>query len=190
MDSVGDAEGWASNIVQGKTETDPARVTQLMNSLSLDNRRPLEEFASSFVPLDVDERSVVLAEQTVREGQASFRLRLLDAYKGRCAITGEHTEPVLDAAHIQPYLGPRSNHLQNGLLLTKEFHALFDRGYVAITPDLKVRVSPRLQSDWQNGRRYYPYDGLSLQAVPDAAASKPSPEALAWHLERVFLKSA
>lgn len=42
---------------------------------------------------------------------------------------------VLDAAHIQPCLGPRSNHPQNGLVLTKEFHALFDRGYVTVTPE-------------------------------------------------------
>lgn len=27
-----------------------------------------------------------------------------------------------------------SNHVQNGVLLTEEFHTLFDRGYVTITP--------------------------------------------------------
>ena len=37
-----------------------------------------------------------------------------------------------ESAHIQPYLGPRSNHVQNGVLLTKELHALFDAGYVTI----------------------------------------------------------
>jgi hypothetical protein len=47
---------------------------------------------------------------------------------------------VLDAAHIQPYLGPRSNHLQNGILLTKESHTLFDLGYVTMTPDHVIRV--------------------------------------------------
>ena len=64
-------------------------------------------------------RALVLREIAEREGQGAFRVRLLRAYEGRCAITGEHTEPVLDAAHIQPYLGPGSNHIQNGLLLTK-----------------------------------------------------------------------
>ena len=93
------------------------------------------------MPLDLDERTIVLREVTDREGQGAFRLRMLRAYDGQCAITGEHTAPVLDAAHIQPYLGPRSNHVQNGLLLTKEFHALFDEGYVAVTPDYEVRVS-------------------------------------------------
>ena len=60
------------------------------------------------------------------EGQGPFRLRMLDSH-GRRAISGERTGPVLDGAHIQPYLGPRSNHVQNGLLLTTDLHALFDR---------------------------------------------------------------
>lgn len=115
--------------------------------------------------MEADERRVVEASQVEREGQGVFRARLLDAYGRRCAITGEHTEPVLDAAHIQPYLGPRSNHVQNGLVLTKEFHALFDRGYVTITPDYVVRVSERLKTEFRNGRRYYPYDGQRLEQI-------------------------
>jgi putative restriction endonuclease len=97
---------------------------------------------------------------------------------------------VLDAAHIQPYLGPRSNHLQNGLLLTKEFHTLFDRGYVTITPEHVIRVSPRLRSEWHNGRRYYPYDGQALVQLPEQEKNWPSKATLAWHNERVFRSAA
>lgn len=101
------------------------------------------ELADNFSPLEFDERAFALRDAVTREGQGAFRLRLLHAYGGRCAITGEHTEPVLDAAHIQPYLGPRSNHLQNGLLLTKEFHALLDEGYVgAGLRDSRQRAAP------------------------------------------------
>ena len=82
----------------------------------------------------------------------------------------------------------RSNHLQNGLLLTKEFHTLFDRGYVTVTPDYRVRVSPRLRSDWQNGRRYYPYDGQPLLQLLDQS-SRPSAAVLAWHNEKRFLRA-
>lgn len=180
----GAERGWAPNIVQGKTETDPVRVDLLLAEIGQD--APEEFEVDAFEPLEVDERIFVLAEQAAREGQGTFRARVLDAYGGRCAITGEHTEPVLDAAHIQPYLGPRSNHVQNGLLLTKEFHALFDRGYVAITPDHIVRVSPRLRDDWKNGRRYYPYDGRPLVQLPEREELRPSPAALAWHARRVF----
>ena len=123
----------------------------------------------------------------MREGQGGFRLRLLDAYGNQCAITGEHTVPVLDAAHIQPYLGPASNHVQNGMLLTKEFHALFDRGYVTVTPEHVVKVSTRLKKDFSNGRRFYPFDGQVLAKLPLDTRLFPSADALQWHGAHVFL---
>jgi len=176
--------GWAPNIVQGRTETDPARMELLLNEVALD--APAELEIDEFLPMEADERTVVMASHVEREGQGVFRARLLEAYDGRCAITGEHTQPVLDAAHIQPYLGPRSNHVQNGLLLTKEFHALFDSGYVTITPDHIVRVSECLRTEWKNGRRYFPYDGKRLEHVPRDSHRRPSEAALEWHGQHVF----
>lgn len=184
----GESEGWAPNIVQGKREQDPVRASHLLAEIQYDHLTVPEDLMDSpFLPIDTDERQVVLARTRPRLGQGIFRSRLLDAYGRSCAITGEHTEIVLDAAHIQPYLGPRSNHVQNGLLLTKEFHTLFDRGYVTVTPDLEVRVSSRLRTEWQNGKRYYAYDGQPLQAQPEGSGVRPSPEALDWHGRKVFL---
>lgn len=182
----GEAEGWSSNIVRGKTENDAARAVRLLAEMQASDQLIPDLAPGPFEPILGDERR--FDEQTValREGQGAFRARLLDAYGRSCAITGEHTQPVLDAAHIQPYLGPRSNHVQNGLLLTKEFHTLFDLGYVTVTPDYVVRVSPSLSQDWHNGKRYYPYDGKPLVAVPETPGLRPSEAALAWHNERVF----
>ena len=181
------SEGWAPNIVQGKTERDEARASRLLAEISYDHLDTPEEFLSeTFEPLDADEREILLAKSRPRVGQGTFRSRLLDAYGRRCAITGEHTEIVLDAAHIQPYLGPRSNHIQNGLLLTKEFHTLFDSGYVTITPDYRVRVSPQLKDEWDNGVRYYPYDGQRLLVQPETVRDRPGREVLEWHGERVY----
>lgn len=180
--------GWHGTIVRGKTEEDPHRIELLQQRMVGD--APPEFDSPVFTPLDADERKIAMAAQVQREGQGAFRARLLDAYNGCCAITGEHTEPVLDAAHIQPYLGARSNHIQNGLAMTKEFHALFDRGYVTVTPEFVVRISPRLRMDWNNGRRYFPYDGQRLVQVPARKQDRPSPEALAWHNKRKFLEIA
>jgi putative restriction endonuclease len=185
----GAPEGWAPNIVQGKTEKDETRAARLAATILTDARRVPDDLAGRFALLDVDDRSWALREIANREGQGTFRLRLLSAYEGQCAITGEHTAPVLDAAHIQPYLGPGSNHVQNGLLLTKEFHALFDEGYVAVTPDYEVRVSERLRADWKNGKRYYPYHGQHLIHLPAGQEHRPSRDALAWHLEHVFKRT-
>ena len=33
-------------------------------------------------------------------------------------------------------------------------HRLFDKGYVTITPDLRIEVSDRLREDYSNGRSY------------------------------------
>lgn len=184
----GEAEGFHRNIQQGATERDPARVQQLLSLIGPSALVRDAEFGDQFRLVASDDRAwKEHAAQAVREGQGSFRLRLLDAYGSQCAITGEHTEPVLDAAHIQPYLGPASNHVQNGLLLAKEFHTLFDRGYVTITPEHVVKVSTRLKADFANGRRYYPYDGRPLAKLPRTESLRPSAEALEWHGKHVFL---
>ncbi|QDU65286.1 HNH endonuclease [Engelhardtia mirabilis] len=183
----GEAEGWAPNIVQGKAERDGNRASRLLGEIHYDHLTTPEELAAeTFTPLDVDDRELIDASSRARVGQGTFRSRLLGAYGRRCAITGEHTEIVLDAAHIQPYLGPLSNHVQNGLLLTKEFHTLFDRGYVTVTPELEVRVSTRLKAEWDNGVRYYAYDARPLRVFPGAVHERPAPEVLEWHGERVF----
>ncbi len=181
----GSERGWASNIVQGKTASDPANAELLLEAIRSDGLARPDDFAERFTPLVLDERLVAAHNIAQREGQAAFRLRLLDAYGG-CAITGEKTQPVLDAAHIQPYLGAKSNHIQNGLVLTKEFHALYDRGYVSITPDRAIHVSPRLREEWSNGKRYYDFDRQQLRRVPEREELQPSPDALQWHYEKVF----
>jgi len=186
----GAARGWRGNGPnRGKTETDPGRARLLFACIQRDHRDVPEDLRDpEFEPLDVDEREIVLARTRPRRGQGTFRTRLLTAYGGRCAVTGEHTEVVLDAAHIQPYLGPRSNRLQNGVLLTKEFHALLDEGYVTITPEYRLRVSPRLRDEWQNGHRYYPFDQTPLRVRPESRAEWPSPRVLEWHGAKVFKK--
>ena len=128
---------------------------------------------------------IALRQIAERYGQGTFRARLLTAYAGRCAITSERSVPVLDAAHIQPYYGPTSNHVQNGLLLRADLHRLYDAGYLTVTPDLRVNVSPRLREDYENGRNYYAMAGEQIR-VPDSASLQPSRAALEWHASRVF----
>lgn len=64
--------------------------------------------------------------------------------------------------------------------------APFARAYVTVTPDYEVHVSARLREDWENGHRYYPFDRQKLLVLPGEEA-RPSPEALEWQRERVFL---
>lgn len=192
----GPERGYADTGVQrGRTERDPANLELLAAAVASDGIAAPSEFSADFDLVAEDARKVARRTQVEREGQGAFRLRLLDAYGRQCAITGEHTEPVLAAAHIQPYLGPRSNHIQNGLLLTQEFHTLFDKGLVAIEPpvgsagDYRLRVSGLLQERWNNGRRYRDYDGVPLR-VPANPGLRPSRAALDWHLGEVYEKAS
>src|SRR4051794_4193961 len=80
-----------------------------------------------------------------RAGQSEFRQRLLDAYGGRCAVTGCDVEEALQAAHIIPYLGEHSNETSNGILLRADVHNLFDSYVLSIDPDTStVRIAPNL----------------------------------------------
>ncbi|MEQ8823634.1 MAG: HNH endonuclease [Filomicrobium sp.] len=92
-----------------------------------------------------DGRRKILRAVAVRQGQAKFRERLLDAYDARCAITGTPILATLQAAHIVPYNGPDTNSVQNGLLLRADIHNLFDLGLIQVNPDtLEVEVSDEL----------------------------------------------
>jgi putative restriction endonuclease len=120
-----------------------------------------------------------------RLGQGAFRVMVTDAYGRRCAVTNERTLPVLEAAHIKPYSLVGTHEVSNGLLLRSDLHTLFDRGYVTVTPDLRLRVSGRIHEEFDNGGDYYAFDGRTIRA-PDAPDERPSRDLLEWHADTVF----
>jgi putative restriction endonuclease len=120
-----------------------------------------------------------------RLGQGTFRVAVTGAYRGSCAVTGEHSMPVLEAAHIRPYEDEGQHTVSNGLLLRADVHPLFDRGYVTVSPDLKFVVSQRLKQEFANGAVYYEHHGKQIH-LPSQVADRPSVELLRWHNENVF----
>jgi putative restriction endonuclease len=120
-----------------------------------------------------------------RLGQGLFSLAVRDAYDGACAVTGEHSGPVLEAAHIIPYARGGEHRVDNGLLLRSDLHRLYDRGYVTVSPDYEFRVGNRLREEFKNGRSYYGLNGSRI-TVPDNALCRPSRERLEWHMREVF----
>jgi putative restriction endonuclease len=120
-----------------------------------------------------------------RLGQNTFRIAVLDAYGRACSVTNEHSLPALEAAHIQSYANEGPHDVRNGVLLRADLHRLFDKGYVTITTDLRLEVSPRLKRDFRNGRTYYPLHGATVR-VPTGGALKPAREFLEWHQANVY----
>lgn len=72
-----------------------------------------------------------------RPGQLKFKNDLMFVYGGECCISGCDIREALDGAHIDPYESTRSDHVQNGLLLRRDLHALFDAGLLRIEPRTK-----------------------------------------------------
>lgn len=140
--------------------------------------------ASTRQPVAADAR---YAEVSTRQrlGQRGFRVAVLDAFGRSCAVTGEHSLPVLEAAHIRPYADGGEHSVANGLLLRSDVHRLYDRGYVTVGGDGAFRVSPRLRTDFDNGKAYYALDGRLAQ-LPEPP-NGPDRNLLDWHRQRVFL---
>jgi putative restriction endonuclease len=122
-----------------------------------------------------------------RLGQGIFRVAVTGAYRRACAITGEHSLPALEAAHIVPYSKGGEHDVSNGLLLRSDFHRLFDKGYVTVTPSGQIEVSRRLKADYENGKSYYTFHGKELLVRPQLTDEWPAPKRLRWHNENVFL---
>jgi putative restriction endonuclease len=120
-----------------------------------------------------------------RLGQGSFRVLVTDVYERRCAITNERTLPALDAAHIKPYSYDGLHTVNNGILLRRDLHALFDKGYITITPNMTVEVSKKVKEEFENGRDYYRHHGNRIR-LPISVSNRPSIDFLAWHNQNVY----
>lgn len=170
---------WSPNIVKFKRySTDEEDGRALWNAVQAPlagqySRAVREEQARYGEPVPVRPRL----------GQGAFRLLVTDNYDRRCAVTRERTLPVLDAAHIIPYGEGGSHDAQNGILLRRDVHSLFDLGYVTVTEDHRFEVSRKIREDYENGRDYYALQGREV-AVPADPQLRPDPAALRWHNER------
>ena len=121
-----------------------------------------------------------------RLGQGTFRVLVTDTYRRRCAVTAEKALPALQAAHIRPVSEGGVHRLDNGLLLRSDVHALFDHGYVTVTPDLRFRASKRLREDFDNGEYYVQLSGGEIW-IPRNEGDRPAKELLEWHADTIFL---
>ena len=120
-----------------------------------------------------------------RLGQGAFRLAVTDAYSRECAITGGRVLPALDAAHIQAYGSGGEHSVSNGLLLRRDIHSVFDAGYLTFDEDLRVVVSDRVRTEFNNGNEYRRLQGQKLRLPPNPSYH-PDPARLEWHRENRF----
>ena len=176
-------EDWSSSIVQGKRyDTETFIGKKLYDDV-------LDRIGDKTVnAIDTSDELPKYSESMTKHrlGQGAFRVSVTDAYHRRCAITGEKTLPVLQAAHIKPVSEKGPYKVSNGILLKSDFHTLYDEGYITITTDYRIDVSKRLHEDYGNGKDYYKYHGQSI-FLPDSMEKFPAKEYLEWHNENIFV---
>ncbi|ASG23243.1 HNH endonuclease [Nitrospirillum viridazoti] len=179
---------WSPNIVVGKSFSADDDDGRFLWDAVQDRLQGLP-MAAPRTTIDDDAPTARYGAPTLitpRLGQGTFRVAVTDSYGRRCAVTGEKTLPILDAAHIKDF-GEGGNHtVDNGLLLRTDIHRLFDRGYVTVSDDHRFVVSRRLKEDFDNGRHYYELHGTPIR-LPDSPLAQPSAKALHWHWNNRFL---
>jgi putative restriction endonuclease len=182
-------EDWRDQIVSGKGYSmlegvgnriykDAIRTAEML-------RMPLiEDLFGTDVVVDEGSRYGEPVLTRPRLGQGGFRLKVTSVY-GKCAVSGEHSIPVLEAAHIRPYAEAGSHEIKNGILLRSDIHKLYDRGYVTVDPDYTFRVSDRLKDEFNNGKTYYELENRKIW-LPGDPENWPSRENLEYHQQVLF----
>lgn len=185
-------ENWHNSIVQGKTYSMEdevgnwlwQRVEGTLDGYQLYARE--DNYKNQLIleePAPPAYRSYLTK---VRLGQGAFRVQLTDAYQRRCSISGEKTLPALEAAHIKPYAESGPHFIANGLLMRADLHKLFDSGYLTITTDYRIEVSPKIKEKFQNGKEYYRYHGSGLQVLPRRDQDRPDKQYIEWHNANLY----
>jgi putative restriction endonuclease len=171
------------SLMSGKymsSSDDQGVVHQVVQNLQLTPNTPRVRDRPFYSP----EYTPQYALTEVRQGQGTFRICVTDAYHRQCAVSHEHSLPVLEAAHIVEWSDTHTNDVTNGILLRADIHKLFDAGYVTIDPnDHRFVVSKRLKEDYDNGKEYYQLHGLPI-LLPDDKGEWPSQVALRQHNQR------
>lgn len=136
-------------------------------------------FGSSGEVPDIDETRVLRAIRA-RRGQPRFRLALLEAYEGRCALTGCDAPAALEAAHIERHSDGGTYEPSNGLLLRADLHTLFDLGLLGIDHQTgRALLHPELRGTSYEDELYD-----AVLRSPTAVGARPDRAALIAHNER------
>ncbi|RZL56364.1 MAG: hypothetical protein EOO93_18580 [Pedobacter sp.] len=155
-------------------------VILYFSSNVFDKRIPFE------FPIGIEREALIKQ----RVNQSFFRSTILSSYNLKCCITGLSISELLVASHIKPWKSDEINRLnpRNGLCLNSIHDRAFDKGFITITPDYKIKVSNfliDLKKDDAVLDFFLRYEDQSI-ILPDRFL--PSKEFLDWHYRNLFKK--
>lgn len=126
----------------------------------------------------------------IRVNQSFFRETILSSYNNKCCITGLNIPELLVASHIIPWSKDEKNRLnpENGLCLNSIYDKAFDRGFLTINQDYKIKLSSKIYEYMPNNE----IDNIFLKyldreiILPDKFL--PNKGFLNYHFTNIFLQ--
>jgi putative restriction endonuclease len=153
--------------------------SSLSFTVAIDDSHAIGRFGTTVA--DDFRRRYVTRLQMQRLHQASFRERVIRAYRQTCAVCRLRHDELLDAAHILPDTHPKGEPvIPNGLSLCKLHHAAFDRNIIGIRPDLVIEVSMKVLREIDGPMLRHGLQGFHEQRliVPRHLSERPDRERL------------
>ncbi|WP_449317827.1 HNH endonuclease [Rothia mucilaginosa] len=145
-----DKDSFKDLSVPGKYNTqnsivalDTAKVLDWLESLNTSGIHllPLED--AHGVPVN-PRGGFTMRTVRARKGQPQFRQELLNRFGNMCAFTGACHTAALDAAHLYSYAREGEHRVDEGLLLRKDLHKLFDSELVGVSSSRTLLLHPGL----------------------------------------------
>lgn len=145
----------------------------------------------SILSASIDARRYVAVAAKRRLHQAVFRELVLDAYNGRCAVSGLPERRLLHAAHILPDRDERGLPvIGNGIAMSPLHHAAYDANLLGINPDGHIKINADLLSIHDGPTLEYALKGVHGTRLrpPRALDDQPNRDFLAIRYEQ-FIKA-
>lgn len=137
------------------------------------------------LPAEGKERETLIK---ARVNQSFFRSIILTSYENKCCISGLSVPELLVASHIIPWSVDEKKRMSphNGLCLNMLHDKAFDKGFITITPEYVVKLSPylrKLKDKTALETFFAPFENKSIRLpqrfIPDKAFLK-------YHNDNVF----
>jgi hypothetical protein len=116
-------------------------------SYELDKINFIDEPSADYFRPTVTERSGLVIS---RVGQGAYRKSIINRWENKCAVTGFSDSRILIASHIHPWSNSTNDErldVNNGILLSPTYDALFDRHLITFDQAGKIVLSDTVKSE-------------------------------------------
>ena len=123
-----------------------------------------------------------------RVNQNFFRSSVLSSYYQKCCVTGIEIPDFLVASHIIPWRSNKEQRMnpRNGLCLNSIHDKAFDKGFLTVTTDYKIKISDAIFEHKENESISDFFLKYNTQKISLPDKFFPSQEFLEYHNNNIF----